>query len=132
MDGEAELAGKEFSSLSTRSTARRLRLSRQRLGSYRHDLLVAMRLVNSLERDMVHAEWDNWLFEETSRCRQAQSILSTSRTPREVTVENNKTTDGGSGNERDEATGLLSDYCASCSRERKESDTRRHLGLTFP
>ncbi|KAI9873977.1 MAG: SNF1-interacting protein, partial [Pleopsidium flavum] len=57
-------------STSTGSTARRLRRTRQHLGSYRHDLLVAMRVVNSVEQEMLRAEWENWLLDETNRCKQ--------------------------------------------------------------
>jgi len=48
---------------------------RQRLGSYRHDLVVAMRIVNSLEREMIQSEWENWLADENSRCDQLQMHL---------------------------------------------------------
>ncbi|PWW73380.1 hypothetical protein C7212DRAFT_300956 [Tuber magnatum] len=131
MDADAALAGKGFFSASTRATARRLRLSRQHLGSYRHDLLVAMRVVNSLERDMVHAEWDNWLFEETSRCKQALFALN-SRKPPTGSAGRDSATEGSDRRERSEAAKWLSEYCDSCDRERSESDTGRRLGLAFP
>ncbi|RPA99794.1 hypothetical protein L873DRAFT_1827902 [Choiromyces venosus 120613-1] len=131
MDADAALASKGFSSASTRATAQRLRLSRQNLGSYRHDLLVAMRVVNSLERDMVHAEWDNWLFEETSRCKQALFILN-SRKPPAGSAGQSSISEGDDRGERSEAAKWLSEYCDSCSRERSESDTGRRLGLAFP
>ncbi|KAG0640442.1 hypothetical protein HOY80DRAFT_903624 [Tuber brumale] len=131
MDADAALASKGFFSASTRATARRLRLSRQHLGSYRHDLLVAMRVVNSLERDMVYAEWDNWLFEETSRCKQALFILN-SRKPPTGSTGQNSTFEGGDRGEHSEAAKWLSEYCDSCNRERSESDTGRRLGLAFP
>ncbi|EHK99257.1 putative protein SIP3 [Glarea lozoyensis 74030] len=50
-------AGALFSSTPTRSTARRLHRTRQNLGSYRHDLIVAMRVVNSIEREMIQADF---------------------------------------------------------------------------
>ncbi|KAB5570612.1 hypothetical protein GE09DRAFT_1104012 [Coniochaeta sp. 2T2.1] len=59
-------------------TARRLRRTRQRLGSYRHDLVVAMRIVNAVEREVIQSEWENWLADENVRCEQAQSILQQS------------------------------------------------------
>ncbi|EAQ91219.1 hypothetical protein CHGG_03154 [Chaetomium globosum CBS 148.51] len=51
----------EFGSATSRATARRVRRVRQRMGAYRHDLLVAMRVVNKVEREMLHAEWESWL-----------------------------------------------------------------------
>ncbi|KAI2642918.1 PH domain-containing protein [Xylaria nigripes] len=52
----------------SREKARQLRHTRQKLGSYRHDLVVAMRLVNSVETEMLKMEWENWLIDENYRC----------------------------------------------------------------
>ncbi|TGJ81455.1 hypothetical protein E0Z10_g7308 [Xylaria hypoxylon] len=76
IDAAPEDAGSSLSPWSpSRSTARRLRRTRQKLGSYRHDLLVAMRLVNSVETEMLRSEWENWLVDENSRCEQVGAIL---------------------------------------------------------
>ena len=48
---------------------------RQRLGGYRHDLLVALRVVNGVEREMVRAEWEAWLRGEAWRCERAKGLL---------------------------------------------------------
>ncbi|KAI0480344.1 PH domain-containing protein [Xylariaceae sp. FL0804] len=84
MDAPHEDAGATLSSSwgpssSSRATARRLRRTRQRLGSYRHDLLVAMRMVNSVEAEMLRAEWENWLLDEDHRCEQVGAALSLDR-----------------------------------------------------
>ncbi|PHH86349.1 hypothetical protein CDD83_10376 [Cordyceps sp. RAO-2017] len=68
MDAPWEEAGATLTWPSSRATARRLRRTRQRLASYRHDLLVAMRVVNSVEREMLQSEWENWLMNEKSLC----------------------------------------------------------------
>ncbi|GJN68774.1 transcription factor SipA3 [Purpureocillium lilacinum] len=75
MDAPWEDAGSTLTSSSSRATARRLRRTRQRLGSYRHDLLVAMRVVNSIEREMLQSEWENWLINEKSLCDGLDSLL---------------------------------------------------------
>ncbi|EEY20612.1 conserved hypothetical protein [Verticillium alfalfae VaMs.102] len=75
LDAPFEGAGSTLTSASSRATARRIRRTRQRLGSYRHDLLVAMRVVNSIEREMVQSEWENWLADETTRCDQLRTVL---------------------------------------------------------
>ncbi|KAL6869527.1 SNF1-interacting protein [Amphichorda felina] len=75
MDAPWEDAGFSFSSPTTRSTARRLRRTRQRLGTYRHDLVVAMRVVNSVEREMLQSEWENWLVNEVSLCEDLATVL---------------------------------------------------------
>ncbi|KAL7626274.1 SNF1-interacting protein [Parahypoxylon ruwenzoriense] len=75
VDAPYEYAGSSLSWSSSRATARRLRQTRQKLGTYRHDLIVAMRMVNSVEREMLHAEWENWLLDENYRCEQVEAVL---------------------------------------------------------
>ncbi|GAW19176.1 hypothetical protein ANO14919_086600 [Xylariales sp. No.14919] len=76
MDAAPEDAGSSLSPWSpSRATARRLRRTRQNLGSYRHDLVVAMRLINSVETEMLRSEWENWLVDENSRCEQVGTML---------------------------------------------------------
>ncbi|KAI0115080.1 hypothetical protein F4814DRAFT_418212 [Daldinia grandis] len=75
-DAPYEYAGSSLSWSSSRATARRLRQTRQKLGTYRHDLLVAMRTVNSVEREMMYAEWENWLLDENYRCEQVEIVLA--------------------------------------------------------
>ncbi|KAF4636436.1 hypothetical protein G7Y89_g1643 [Cudoniella acicularis] len=79
LDSPYYTAGALLSETSTRSTARRLRRTRQHLGSYRHDLMVAMRVVNNIEREMMKAEWENWLLDENTRCKQVQVMLQEPR-----------------------------------------------------
>ncbi|PHH52951.1 putative PH domain-containing protein C19A8.02 [Ceratocystis fimbriata CBS 114723] len=59
-------------------TARRMHRTRQRLGSYRHDLLVAMRVINKIEREMEVAEWESWVSDENQRCAQLRYALDVS------------------------------------------------------
>lgn len=80
MNAPYEVAGASFLETATRSTAKRLRRTRQHLGSYRHNLVVAMRVVNSVEKEMLQAEWENWLLDENSRCRQVEAMLRDNRT----------------------------------------------------
>lgn len=80
MNAPYEVAGASFLETATRSTAKRLRRTRQHLGSYRHNLVVAMRVVNSVEKEMLQAEWENWLLDENSRCKQVEAMLRDNRT----------------------------------------------------
>ena len=64
--------------MTTRASAHRLQRTRQRLGTYRHDLLVAMRVVNSIEREVLQTEWERWLTTENRRCRQIEAVLKES------------------------------------------------------
>lgn len=76
LDSPYEEVGATLSSSTSKATARRVRRTRQRLGSYRHDLLVAMRVVNSIEKEMIQSEWENWLSDENLRCEQVKMMLS--------------------------------------------------------
>lgn len=76
LDSPYEEAGAVLSSSISKATARRLRRTRQRLGAYRHDLLVAMRVVNSIEKEMIQSEWENWLADENLRCEQVKMMLA--------------------------------------------------------
>lgn len=92
------------SSLSTATTTSkeppsRLSRSRNALAHYRHDLLVALRVVNRIERDVVTAEWEDWIREERRKCLRVEGMLRA----KDVGVE-----------ELGEEFGA---YCRSCQRE---------------
>jgi hypothetical protein len=57
------------------STMARIKRSRRAFGEYRHDLLVALRLVGRVEQEVIRAEWENWVSGEGRRCKHAQRIL---------------------------------------------------------
>lgn len=69
--------------------AHRLQRSREHLGLQRHDLLVAMRVVNSIEREMLQAEWESWLLEETVKCKHLGAMLSHNTTELSAGKNNN-------------------------------------------
>ncbi|KAI9844321.1 MAG: SNF1-interacting protein [Thelocarpon superellum] len=109
---------------SSRTTARRLRRTRQHLGAYRHDLLVAMRVINTIERETIAVEWENWLFDELSKCDRAQMMLSSRPSHRtgdakgteDSTVAADRGHSGGATDGRD-MTAIRTwyeSYCASC------------------
>ncbi|KAL9611204.1 MAG: hypothetical protein Q9167_004152 [Letrouitia subvulpina] len=84
--------------------------SRQRLGSYRHELLVAMRVVNSIEREVLKAEWEKWLLSENGKCKQIGKMLD----------ERDSLLPHDSGGKKHDPKTLRiwhSNYCSSCSRE---------------
>lgn len=57
-------------------TATRLHRTRDSLARYRHDLLVALRVVNRVERDVITAEFEDWVRAEERKCAKVESILS--------------------------------------------------------
>lgn len=133
-----QTAGISFSETATRSTAKRLRRTRQHLGSYRHDLMVAMRVVNNVEREMMKAEWENWLLDENARCKQAQVMLRETRTSASPNKKT-KSTDSqkvleAKERERKEKLNELrkwqEEYCGSCKIEQEMLlKGRKHLSF---
>lgn len=91
---------------STGSTARRLRRTREHLGTYRHDLMVAMRVVNGIEQEVIQAEWEDWIVGETMRCAQMETIMAKDN---ETHIE-----------EMGQTKRLFEEYCVSC----KEAQSR--------
>ena len=63
-----------FFKIPTQST-QRLHRTRQNLGSHRHELLVALRVVNRIEKEVVEAEYENWLLDETHKCSKVGKLL---------------------------------------------------------
>ena len=99
-------------SLSAKQTARRLRRGRKSVASYRHNLLVAMRITNKLDKEMLQAEWENWLFGENERCEELID-LTTSGTDGIVSAEN---VSADAGNDLREWSVA---YCKSCAAEKQ-------------
>jgi len=63
-------------SLSTgQQTGVRLHRTREAMARYRHDLTVALRVVNRVERDVVGAEWEDWLRGEERKCVRVEEML---------------------------------------------------------
>lgn len=119
MDAPYEYAGNAYFDKSTRSTARRLRRTRQNLGTYRHGLLVGMRVVNSVEREMLSAEWENWLLDESARCAQVHSMLQESRERGEgAATKGEPLQQTGEPDER-MLRRWQAEYCGSCRRDKE-------------
>ncbi|KAH7041118.1 PH domain-containing protein [Microdochium trichocladiopsis] len=126
-------AGAGLSLASSRSAARRLRRTRQRLGTYRHDLLVAIRMVNTVEREAVQAEWENWLLDENERCDQAGTLLkgmqsggnsttaTTTKSKKEKKLaqqQKQKKDEAEQDKARAELEAWYQEYCGSCRADR--------------
>lgn len=90
-----------------KSEARRVQHTRRKLGVYRHDLLVALRVVNSVEREVIQTEWESWVQTEHRRCRHLALVLE----------RRNDTVGELVGKREEEVEKWYGDYCASCRRE---------------
>lgn len=107
---------------SIHSTTNRLRKMRQRLGSYRHDIMVALRLIDRIERNAVRAEYEHWLFTENKMCLQVQRLLhgkiqrsqsDSSESTNNVTASSSRV----STNRLEQMSEWLNTYCESCRAE---------------
>ncbi|KAJ5834869.1 hypothetical protein N7447_000895 [Penicillium robsamsonii] len=105
----------------TKSATKRFQQTRERLGTYRHNLLVALRVVNSIEKEVIQTEWERWLREEIRRCRQVEVLLRG-----EATQSDNSQTGGTSKAERvfaehaDNVKQWYEEYCSSCQMEQDQ------------
>ncbi|PGH17322.1 hypothetical protein AJ79_01206 [Helicocarpus griseus UAMH5409] len=113
-----------------KTAAQQLQPTRERLGIYRHNLLVGLRVVNRIEREVILAEWERWLQQETQKCHVIEIMLSKDRARINKSAGDG---DGGEGDDGDEivlgldkrfAAGKIGDiehwykdYCLSCQRE---------------
>ena len=59
-----------------RKKASELRSHRQQINVMRHELLVSLRSVNVVEKELVEGEWMIWLGEELYRCDRAAQLLT--------------------------------------------------------
>lgn len=102
-------------------TALRLQRTRQTLASQRHDLLVAMRVVNSIEREMVQAEWEHWLLGEVAKCKQLGALIQqnmTGRATETLSKRKHESIKGDDSQQMKQVREWYVGYCESCDRER--------------
>ncbi|ETI22403.1 hypothetical protein G647_06478 [Cladophialophora carrionii CBS 160.54] len=86
------------------SPAAQVQQNRQRLASHRHNLLVAVRVVNSVEKELMLAAWEQWVTAEHRRCQVVEGIVLGD-------LSQNST---GVGKE---LTDWYDEYCTSCRDE---------------
>jgi len=129
MDAPYDLASPRLSSTTSEGTARRLRRARQRLGAQRHDLVVAMRIINGVESELVQSEWENWLADENIRCEHAAMVL------RQQGDKDGSKDAAGSGDRlppqydqerREELRNWHREYCGSCLADQRALLSQRN------
>jgi hypothetical protein len=100
--------------------------------------MVALRVVNSVEREMMRAEWENWLLDENTRCKQAQVMLRENRANASPIKKikgagSQKIMEAKERERRDKLEGLREwqeEYCGSCKMEQEMlSKRRKHLSF---
>ncbi|KAF4555688.1 Hypothetical protein D9617_2g056510 [Elsinoe fawcettii] len=95
---------------SIRRAESRLHGTRKTLARYRHDLLVALRVVNRVEKEVVQSAWEDWVTEESDRCDRMKRMLGTGHDG-----------DGKGGKRIDKrwskVDSELENYCKGCRKE---------------
>jgi hypothetical protein len=89
-----------------------------------------MRVVNNIEQEMLKAEWENWLLDENSRCKQVEIMLRNTPKPSGKAKMNKaqKVVQQEEDVRTDELRKWQEDYCGSCKMEQARlSEERGHL-----
>lgn len=87
------------------SSVTRIQETRQRLGTYRHDLSVAVRVVNSIEKELVQSAWLQWVGDENRRCRMVEGLVLSNEGESNGTIKSAEVQD------------WYNEYCTSCRDE---------------
>lgn len=103
----------------TKTAARRLQQTRERLAMYRHDLVVGLRVLNSIEREVLQNEWERWLQQELRRCHQIEALLVKSDDGDEVAVQMDRAGQSAFAELSDDVKEWYERYCTSCSQEQE-------------
>jgi hypothetical protein len=101
-----------------RSSSLRLQRTRERLGMHRHDLLVALRVVNSIEREVFESEWAHWVYQEINRCRRIEVFLSDHSGSHEADL-SLRSGQNVFGDLKEDVVRWYEEYCSSCRKERE-------------
>lgn len=90
----------------------RLQRARDNLATYRHDLLVALRVVNRVEKEVVQAEYETWVGEEAHRCRMVGKMVAN----REENKGKGKASSQAQGDDRrwESLKSGWKEYCGDC------------------
>jgi hypothetical protein len=103
-----------ISSTSLVGAGTRLHRSRDALARYRHDLMVALRVVNRIERDVVLAEWEDWVRAEERKCSRVEQMLL----QRRKMNDSGRTHSKVAAEELDAELGAdFVEYCSGCRSE---------------
>lgn len=103
---------------------------RSKLGIARNQLIIELRTINKIEKELIMAEWQTWLFDEVSMCSKLYDVLAISSVSRETGVinETEKEAQTNTGQEcilNNNSKGVinvrrvLTSYCASCAAENR-------------
>lgn len=78
-----------------------------------------MRVINSIEQEMVDAEWEGWLEDENMKCKQVKTLMEQNRTATSVEVGSSQLPSGIGSRERTQMLSWHRVYCGSCAQEKE-------------
>ena len=70
-----------------------------------------MRIVNSIEKEVLQTEWERWIMAENRRCRQVEGLLKESENGTSVLMPDTL------GSKAKDMQKWYDDYCVSCRNE---------------
>ncbi|THC98631.1 hypothetical protein EYZ11_001909 [Aspergillus tanneri] len=111
----------------TKSAARRIQQTREQLALYRHNLLVGLRVVNSIEREVVQNEWERWLRQELRRCRQVEMLLGKNENGEAIETQVDRTSQTIFADLSDDVRQWYDQYCTSCQKEQEQLLSNEHI-----
>lgn len=89
------------------------------MATYRHDLLVALRLINRMESNTIQAEYENWVAEENVKCSKLSAMLGHDHTKIDWQVSKELTGYVDGGGHIDDLHSWWVEYCGDCRSEQK-------------
>lgn len=105
-----------------KSATKRFQQTRERLGMYRHNLLVALRVVNSIEKEVIQNEWERWLREELRRCRQVEILLGGKSAESDPDMQSTRgQAESVFAENTDSVKEWYDRYCSSCRLEQEQA-----------
>ncbi|KAK9470660.1 uncharacterized protein V1510DRAFT_422401 [Dipodascopsis tothii] len=120
---EGHYASSTHDSSMTRKMARRVWTQREKLSVQRHQYIVAIRMLNRLEKELLRAEWTNWLDSEHARCtmlRSNRKVLAAAKTAALANGPGDLLDGEGSNRTAADIEALILDYCTSCDTEYRD------------
>ncbi|KAI7347652.1 hypothetical protein KC320_g7106 [Hortaea werneckii] len=103
------VAADDASIATPQKPAARLHNTRDAIARYRHDLLIALRVVNRVESDVLKAEWEDWVRSEERKCAKVERMLQRGESGKKSS-QSKLEVDAQLGEE-------FAEYCRSCRGE---------------
>ncbi|KAJ5477394.1 hypothetical protein N7539_007538 [Penicillium diatomitis] len=103
------------------SATKRFLDTRERLGVYRHNLLVGLRVVNRIEKEVIESEWQRWLRGEVRRCRQIELLLGDGKGSAGNEAQQAAKVESLFGKNADNIKEWYGRYCTSCRHEQERA-----------